>query len=305
MTSDANEEDRRGDSLKGIMLMCAAIASFSLLDTTAKYLGTVSQLPLTEVIWLRFVWHLLLTILIFGPLSLPRLARSAKPGHQMVRSILMMGATGLNFTAIQYLQLDQAQTIFFLTPLIVAGLAGPLLGEWIGWRRFLAICTGFAGVILVTRPGFGGIHPAVILSFGATLSYALYNISTRYLAAYDNSDVTQFYSPIAGIVAFAPFALLEWQWPSDILTWLLLLSLGVTGGLGHWLLILAHKIAPAPVLAPFVYFGIITVSLLGYLVFDDIPSVWTLSGGAIVIASGLYLVRREQVKQVTVAQGSE
>lgn len=283
----------KSERLKGILLMIAAITSFSVLDATAKYLGTVSKIPVEEVIWLRFLWHFLLTLAIFGPLSLPSLAKTVKPVHQIARSFLMLGATAFNFIALLYLQLDQTITIFFLTPLLVAGLAGPLLGEWIGWRRLLAICTGFIGVLIVTRPGFGGIHPAVIFCFGATMSYALYNISTRYLAAYDSSKVTQFYSPLAGVICIAPFALSNWQWPSDLQTWLLLASLGATGGLGHWLLILAHKHAPAPVLAPFVYFGIISMIMLGYGVFDDVPNIWTLAGGAIVIASGLYLVARE------------
>lgn len=279
---------------KGILLMCAAITSFSVLDATAKYLATVSQIPVEEVIWLRFVWHVLLTIAIFGPMTVPRLIKSVKPGHQLLRSLFMLGATAFNFAALQYLQLDQTITIFFLSPLIVAALAGPLLGEWVGWRRLVAICAGFAGIILVTRPGFGGIHWAVFLSLAAALSYALYNISTRYLAAYDSSDVTQFYTPIVGLIAFAPFAIASWTWPQDWMTWLLLFSLGLTGGAGHWLLILAHKYAPAPTLAPFVYVGIISISLLGYLIFGDIPSLWTLSGGTIVIMSGLYLWSREQ-----------
>lgn len=276
--------------------MCAAIMSFSVLDATAKYLGSETALPIEEIIWLRFVWHLFFSVLLLGPLALTRALRSTKPLHQALRSFFMLGATALNFTAMLYLQLDQTVTIFFLTPLIVAALAGPLLGEWVGWRRLVAIFVGFGGVILVMRPGFGGIHWAVFLSLAATMSYALYNLSTRFLAAHDPSDVTQIISPLAGIVMMAPFALSGWVWPADLFSWLLLASLGISGGIGHWLLILAHKHAPAPILAPFVYLGILSISILGYLIFGDVPSLWTLSGGGIVILSGLYLLWRERVR---------
>lgn len=280
--------------LKAIALMCAAIVLFAILDATAKVLVDTMGLPVMEVVWVRFVAHAVLSLVIFGPLALPRLLKTRKPGHQLVRSGFMLGATAFNFAAIKYLQLDQTITIFFLTPLMVAALAGPLLGEWVGWRRMLAIVAGFLGVVLVTRPGFGGIHWAVIFCFAATLSYALYNVSTRYLAAHDPSEVTQFYSPLLGVVLMAPFALAVWQWPEDLWTWALLLSLGASGGLGHWLLILAHKHAPAPILAPFVYLGLPCMSVLGYLIFGDVPTLWTLSGGAVVILSGLYLLYRER-----------
>ena len=280
--------------LQGIGLMAAAIMCFSVLDATAKYLTVTTPLPVAEIVWLRFAWHVLFATILLGPLNVPHLLRSNRTGLQWIRSVFMIGATYFNFLALKYLQLDQTVTIFFLTPLIVAALAGPLLGEWVGWRRMLAICIGFFGIILVTRPGFGGIHWAVSFAFIATLSYALYNIATRYLAAHDTTQVTLFYSPLAGFLLTAPIAFSEWVWPADLTTWALLASLGLTGGLGHWLLILAHARAPAPILAPFVYVGILSMSLLGFLIFGHIPTAWTLAGGAVVIASGLYLLYRER-----------
>jgi drug/metabolite transporter (DMT)-like permease len=280
--------------LKAIGLMALATVAFSGLDTTAKYLVTVDHVPVGEVVWVRFVAHVVFSLAVLWPLAFKPSFRSKKPGLQILRSLCMLGATGFNFVALQYLQLDQTITIFFLTPLLVAALAGPLLDEWVGWHRMIAIAIGFTGVLIVMRPGFGGIHWAVSLSLGATLSYALYNIATRYLAAFDSPEVTQSYSPLAGLVLAAPFALLHWQWPQSPMTWLLLASLGVSGGLGHWLLILAHRIAPAPVLAPFTYLGLISMSGLGFFVFGDLPTLWTLAGGAVVILSGLYLFARER-----------
>ncbi len=292
--SDSPGTHTSPDRLKAIVLMCGAIVIFSLLDATAKYVVGTLQVPVLQAAWLRFAGQALLSLVFLTQLSLPRLLRTARPGQQILRSGFMLGATAFNFAAVRYLQLDQTITIFFLTPLVVAALAGPLLGEWVGWRRLLAIAAGFLGVVLVTRPGFGGIHWAVVLSFGAMLSYSLYNIATRYLAAHDPSEVTQFYSPLAGVLMLLPFAVAAWEWPPSAFAWLLLFSLGVSGSIGHWLLILAHKHAPASVLAPFVYIGLLSMTVLGYVVFGAIPTPWTLAGGGIVIASGLYLLYRER-----------
>ncbi len=281
--------------LYAIALMCGAIFCFSALDATAKYLSGVVLLPVMQIIWVRFAVHAALNVVFFGgPARVPRLLKAQKPGYQWLRSLFMLGATFFNFLAVSYLRLDQTVTIFFLTPLIVSALAGPLLGEWVGWRRLLAILVGFLGVLLVMRPGFGGIHWAIVYSFAATLSYALYNIVTRYLAAHDRAEVTNFYSPLAGVILMAPLALSSWQTPSAPHHWLLMLFLGVSGGFGHWLLIHAHRYASAPTVAPFVYSGLIWMTILGYVLFGDVPDLWTLAGGAVVIGSGLYLLWRER-----------
>jgi drug/metabolite transporter (DMT)-like permease len=283
-----------GLRLKAIGLMAMATVAFAALDATAKYLVGVDHVPVAEVVWLRFVAHVLFSLVVLWPFALKPSFQSEKPALQILRSLLMLGSTGFNFVALKYLQLDQTVTIFFLTPLLVAALAGPLLDEWVGWHRMISIGVGLLGVMIVMRPGFGGVHWAVTLSLCATLSYALYNLSTRYLAGFDPPEVTQSYSPLVGVALMAPLALLHWQWPQDWTTWLALASLGIWGGLGHWLLILAHRWAPAPVLAPFIYLGLISMSALGYLLFGDVPTAWTLAGGAVVILSGLYLLARER-----------
>jgi len=283
--------------LRDIALMCCTVTLFGALDTTAKYLTTVGGLPVTQVVWTRFIMHMPFALAAVGPAVFIAALRANRPGLQWLRSAFLFLTTAFNFAALLYLQLDQTVTIFFLGPLLIAALAGPLLGEWVGWRRFLAICTGFIGVLFVVRPGFGGVHWAILFSFGAVTTYALYNIATRYLAHHDTWRTTLVYSPLAGVVGMAPFALYNWQWPADGFTWLLLLSLGFWGGLGHWLLILAHRHTPSPVLAPFVYFGLISVTGLQYAVFGDVPSAWTLLGGLIIVGAGLYLLYRErQVK---------
>jgi len=300
--SDAAIDDGRASArtrrLRAIGLMCLTMLLFAVLDTTGKYLVTAGELPVIQVVWVRLASQFAFTVALLAPLGLPRMIATNKLGGQLLRSTLMLGVSVLNFVALKYLQLDQNTTIFYLAPLVVAALAGPLLGEWIDWRRTVAISIGFLGVLVVIQPGFGGFQWAYLVALSATLAYALYNISTRYISAFDSPEVTFFYSTLVGIAATAPFAFAEWQSPQDLATWAWLISMGVSGGIAHWLLILAHRDAPAPILAPFVYTGLLWMSLGGYLVFGDVPAIATLAGCAIVIASGLYLISRERHRRV-------
>jgi drug/metabolite transporter (DMT)-like permease len=158
-------------------------------------------------------------------------------------------------------------------------------------------------VLIVMHPGFGALHWAMLISLIATLGYALYNLSTRYLASYDPPEVTQTYTPLAGAILLMPFALADWQPPQNAGMWVLLASLGLWGGLGHWFLILAHRLAPASALAPFIYLGLIWMSFAGFLLFGQMPTLWTLSGAGVVILSGLYLFARERKAMGAMATG--
>jgi drug/metabolite transporter (DMT)-like permease len=290
-TAEASDARKR---LIAIGLMVLASVCFAALDATAKYLVDETNVPVAQVTWLRFATHVVFSAVVLWPFAFRPSLRSAKPLIQVVRSCFMIVTTVLNFIALKYLQLDQNVTIFFLTPMIVAALAGPILGEWVGWHRVLAIGAGFLGVLVVMHPGVGSFHWAMLLVLGATLGFALYNISTRYLAAFDPPTVTQTYTPLVGLLVMTPFGLAAWQWPQEWWLWILFAGLGFWGGLGHWLLIHAHPAAPAPVLAPYMYLGLIWMSFAGYWVFGHIPTTWTLGGGAIVIVAGLYLLARER-----------
>ncbi|MBS0242228.1 MAG: DMT family transporter [Proteobacteria bacterium] len=281
--------------LKGIGLMCLALAFFACLDTTAKYMGTMAQLPVAQVVWLRFVSQFVLMLMVAGILAVPKLLATQRIWHQLFRSSLMLGSTLLNFLALRTLRLDQAQTVYFLAPFTVALLSGPFLGEWVGWRRMTAILVGFSGILVVVRPGIAEFEPALILAFGSMLCYAAFMLLTRYLASFDAPMVTLFYSLLAGAFIMAPAALLQWVWPKDFVTWLLLVSMGFWGGLGHFIFIIAYRFAPASTLAPFIYLGLLTHSTAGWLVFNQVPDRWTLMGASIVIASGIYLLHRERV----------
>ena len=277
--------------LVGIALMCLAVMSFALTDTTAKWLS--AHINVLIVVWARYVIHFALSLLVFNPWTVPGLMRTNRPGLQIVRSALLFATTALNFTALQFLQLDQTVSIMFSIPFFVALFAGPLLGERVGLERWLAIIVGFAGILLVVRPGAGGIHPAAILSLVAAATYALYSITTRMLARTDASKTTLFYTALVGsVVASIPLPFV-WETPRDPAVIGAMLGLGAVAGAGHFVLILAHARAPAATLAPYIYTQILSMIGLGWLVFGQVPSLWTLAGAAIVIASGTYLLVRD------------
>ncbi|MEA2934902.1 MAG: hypothetical protein QOD74_1548, partial [Variibacter sp.] len=209
-------------------------------------------------------------------------------------SALLVLSTALNVIAVRYLQLDQTVSIMFSTPFLIALIAGPLLGEWIGLRRWLAISVGFLGVVVVMRPGVGGIHPAAILSVAGTICYAFYNVSTRVLARSDSTETTLFYSNVVGFLGTTAILPTVWQTPQSLTIAIVMVAIGAFGAFGHFLLIAAHRLAPAPVLAPYIYTQIVWMVMLGYFVFADVPSRWTLIGASVVIASGLYLLLFER-----------
>jgi drug/metabolite transporter (DMT)-like permease len=288
--SDASHE--RAQRLTGIALMCGAVACFSLLDTTAKYLNL--YMATLQIVWARYTGAFLFPLIVSNPWNRPGLLRTGQPALQIGRSFLLLGSTMCNFLALRYLQLDEAIAIIFSTPCLVAALSGPMLGEWVRWRRWTAIGVGFIGVLVVARPGTGAFQPAALLSLVAALCYALYSIVTRRLARTDSNETTLFYSNLVGVVALMPVVPFVWTTPTDPIVIALMVASGAMGSSGHYLLIAAHRLAPAAVLSPFIYTQIVQVIILGYLVFGDVPSRWTLLGCAIVVASGLYILHRER-----------
>ncbi len=262
---------QRRQRLIGIALMVGAVATFSCLDSTAKYLN--HYMDTLQVVWARYTGAFILALLVSNPINRPGLMLTRRPW-----------------------------SILFATPFLVAVLSGPILGEWIGWRRWIAILVGFSGVLLVTRPGFGGIHPAALLSVLSAICYALYTISTRILARTDSNQTTLFYTNLVGAAVMIPIVPFVWTTPHDPLIIGLMTVAGAFASVGHYMLIAAHRRAPASTLAPFIYAQLISVLILGYFVFGNLPTAWTLAGAAIVVGSGLYILNRERKVGVQTTQ---
>ena len=282
-------EDRR---LTAIALMIGAFACFTGIDASAKWL-VLRGMPVAEAAFTRFLVHLILAAAISAPAMGWRLTRSNAPAITIGRALFLMGATGFNFAALQYLPLSLTMSIFFATPLIVCALSIPILGETVGWRRWAAICVGFAGVLIVARPGLGDGHWAVGLSLCATACAATYFVLTRKAAGRDSTEVQQFYAAATAALCLAPFALPVWQWPEGS-GWIAFGLIGVFGWLGHQLLIVAHRFAPASALAPFIYTQMIFMVAAGWALFAAVPDFWTIVGAGVVMGGGLYIWLRER-----------
>ncbi len=284
--------DSARNRLIGIGLVSLAYVQFSLLDGSAKWL--VGGMPVIMVVWLRFAIHTLVAGTILFPLRGISLVKTRHLRWHLVRALMFMAMTGINFWALQYLQLTVTSSIFFTVPLIIAVLGAPLLGEKLDRDRWLAIAAGFVGVLVIVRPGSADFHPAMLAPLVNAVLYALFMLMTRRLAAYDSPETIQYLPAVGATVGLAPFALAAWEMPDSALEWVVACLMGVLGSGGHYLLALAHRYAPATVIAPFLYQQVIYMALFGYFAFGDVPgaAVWT--GAAIVIGSGLYLFYRER-----------
>jgi drug/metabolite transporter (DMT)-like permease len=275
----------------GIALVTATTLMFAVLDTSAKWL--VQTVPVLQVVWLRFVFHALLTTAIFMPSMGVGLFKIHNPRLQLLRGVMLALMTGLNFFALQYLQLAETGAVQFSVPILIALISALWLHEKLDLKKWLAICMGFAGVLVIIRPGSNGFHPAILLSIMNALLYAAFNLMTRRLAGSDHPISTQLASAMVPSVVLAPFAIWYWQTPDSWQVWCVLVLAGLTGGLGHTASALAHRYATAAVLGPFLYQQIIYMSFGGWLIFGQIPDAAVVLGAGIVVLSGLYLLWRE------------
>ena len=284
--------DSARNRLTGIGLVSLTYLVFALLDGSAKWL--VGTMPVIMVVWLRFATHVVVAGAVLFPIKGMALVKTSHWRWHLVRALMFMAMTGINFWALQYLQLTVTSSIFFSVPLIIALASASFLGEKLAPGKWVAIITGFAGVLVIVRPWGADFHPAMLASVVNALLYAVFMMMTRRLAAYDSPETIQYLPAVGAAIGLAPFAIAAWETPDGWLEWTVACLMGVLGGLGHYLLALAHRYAPASVIAPFLYQQVIYMALFGYLVFGDVPSAWVWLGAAVVIGSGLYLFSREQ-----------
>ena len=284
--------DSARNRLTGIGLVSLTYLVFALLDGSAKWL--VGSMPVIMVVWLRFATQVVVGGAVLFPIKGMALVTTSHWRWHLVRALMFMAMTGINFWALQYLQLTVTSSIFFSVPLIIALASASFLGEKLAPGKWVAIITGFAGVLVIVRPWGADFHPAMLASVVNALLYAVFMMMTRRLAAYDSPETIQYLPAVGATIGLAPFAIAAWETPDSWLEWTVACLMGVLGGLGHYLLALAHRYAPASVIAPFLYQQVVYMALFGYLVFGDVPSRWVWLGVAVVIGSGLYLFSRER-----------
>ncbi len=278
----------------GILMMLVAWFLFATVDTSAKWL-VVGGLPALQLAFMRYAGHFVISLgmVATGGLGVDQF-RTRHAGLVILRALLLISATLLNFIALNYLPLTVTSAIMHSSPVIVCFLSNILLGERVGLWRWFAIVLGFCGVLIVIRPFGAAFHPAMLLVVYNATSLALYAVITRRLAGVVATDTMQVYMGALGTFALLPFALWVWQMPASLLEWSVLIGLGVFGWAGHQFLTSAHRFGSANTLMPYTYSFMIYVSILGYLLFGTLPDVWTVAGALVIVMSGLIIWKREQ-----------
>jgi drug/metabolite transporter (DMT)-like permease len=279
--------------LLGIGLIIASTVFLSAGDVTAKYLS--SSLPVLQIAWMRYLGFLLIllpAIVASGP---RRLLRSRRPGLQILRGLGLLGSTLFFFSALPYLAVPELTAIFFIAPILVTALSAPLLGETVGIQRWAAALVGFAGVLIVIRPGSAAFQPAAVLPIIGALCWASALMVTRRLSGIDPPLTTLAFSALLGFVLLSTVAPVVWMplsWPQLVIGALI----GIASTTGHWLVVLAYRHGDASILAPYAYTQLIWASALTWLVFGALPELWTYVGAAVIVASGLFTAYRERVQ---------
>jgi drug/metabolite transporter (DMT)-like permease len=273
--------------------MVSAVGTFVLMDACAKYLA--QWYAPTFIVWARYASNLaVLLVFLAARGELARL-RSARPGLQFARGLLLALATLLFFTSLTVLPLANANAIGFVMPLFVAALAVPMLGERLEMARLLAILAGLAGALVIVRPGSDLFTPYALLPLGMALFNALYQILTRKVAGLEHPLTSLVWGALVGALLLSLAAPFVWVAPQAAFHGVLIGVIGVLASVGHWLLIKAYDHASATLLAPYTYSALVWAMLLGWLVFGDFPDGWSLAGMGIIVLAGLYLANRQRL----------
>jgi drug/metabolite transporter (DMT)-like permease len=290
--------------LRAVTLMLAAMLCFALLDATSKHLSQTFNVPL--LVWARYTVHCLLMVMFLGPKHGRRLIATTRPLAQIGRALLLVAVTGFAMAGFRIMPLAETTAILFVTPLIVALLAGPMLGEHVGIPRWTAALVGFGGMMLIARPGSALVPEGVAYTVIAAICYAFYQIQTRKMTATENPLTMVFYTALVGSAAMS--LALPWIWTGpapSMIEAIMIASLAIYGGTGHFLLTYAFRRAPASMLAPFLYAQLIWATLLGWLFYEQWPDALSIAGMATIVAGGITvaLVERSTTVRINSERG--
>jgi drug/metabolite transporter (DMT)-like permease len=281
--------------LLGVTLMALGVGILPVMDGLAKHLS--AEYHVVQVTWARYLFHfVLLAALLLWRLPLRELI-PRRLGLQILRSAFLLSTTLCYFGAIAFLPLANALALAFIGPLVSTALAPWLLGEHAGVRRWVAVVVGFAGTLVVIRPGWAAFEWASLLGVAAGVSYGLYQLTTRRLSGSGRASVTLFYTSVFGFAVLSLVVAPFWT-PPDLAGWGLMLIMGSVGALAHFLIISAFEHAPAPLLSPVSYMEMISAVAVGWLVFGDFPDAFTWTGIALIVVSGLLVVTGRATKSV-------
>ncbi len=275
--------------------MALAVVFFTGIDTSAKWLNIVG-IPVFQIVFMRYLGHFIYSLILYLPQEGLSALHANSPKKQILRSFFLFSGTYFNFQALKYLPISLTTTIMFASPIVITLLSIPLLKEQVGIRRILAVCVGFIGVVIVIQPWSAKFDFAIVFSLIALFLASMYFIMTRAIAGSEHNSTMQIWSSFISSLALFPMAWNVWIWPEDTTTWLVMLLIGAFGLIGHIFATMAHRISPASSLAPVIYTQIFWVTLVGVVIFQTWPTIWTITGGAVIIGSGLYILQRERAK---------
>ena len=281
--------------MKAVILNISAWMLLPFMDGLAKFLS--QDIHFLQVVWGRYFFMAFFSISITYFFFNKHLNFPKGIKIQILRSFFLFFSTLFFFYAISIISLAEALTLAFISPIIATILSFLILKEKVGLRRWIAVISGFIGVLFVIRPGFNEINLATIAAVGAGICYAFYVISTRKLSSIDSPLMTLIFTGLTGAIVISLIVPYFWTWLT-LSQWMLLISLAAIGTMAHLLLILSLTLAEASKLAPLAYSEIIMNVIIGYYFFGDFPNQWIWIGLTIIIASGVYISLRENTKQI-------
>ena len=292
--AERNAPARVDRPFRGIALILISTVFLGASDVTAKYLS--ATLPSIEIAWIRFLVFALIMVPAMVPGSPLYALHTRRPGLQVMRGVTLVASSAFFISGLRFLPIAEASATGFVAPLFVTALSIVFLGESVGLRRWLATAVGLIGVLIILRPGSSAFHPAAFFPIVSALAWAGTLIMTRMLSGREHAITTMTYSSIAGVGILSALVPLVWVAPSwhDIAFGIFI---GVASTAGQWIVVLAFRYADASVLAPFSYTQLLWVSILGFIVFGEVPDIWTITGAAFIVASGLYTAHRERLRR--------
>lgn len=273
------------------MMLCAYLL-FSLADTTTKWM-TLLGVPALQLAFFRYGFQFVFSSVESSYRGIDATEITANFPLLLIRAAALVSSTVAVFYALKYLPLSMFSAIMFSAPIFICLTSWPLLGERVGFWRWLAIMIGFVGILIIVRPFDSDFHWSALLALYAAMGMALYSIMTRKLAYKVRPHVMQFTTGLLGVLALLPLALYVWE-PLTLHLLLMMFGVGFASWFGHEILTRAHKLAEASVLMPYSYSFIIYMTLTGYLVYGEVPDVLTVVGAVVIVASGLIIWVRER-----------
>lgn len=277
----------------GILLMIITTIVFASQDGLSKYLATEYNVYMVVMIRYWFFAAFVISMSSRRTGGIKRVAKTKSPILQIFRSLILVAEMCITILAFTLLGLAETHAIFASYPLIIAMLSGPILGEYVGWRRWLAICVGFIGILIILNPGNGIFSPYALVPLAGAILFAIYGLLTRYVGQYDDSSTSFYWTGVVGSIAMTVIGLNFWD-PVSRSDWSVMLLLSASGVVGHYLLIKCYEVAEASAIQPFAYLQLIWASMIGIIIFGEQITTNVLIGACIIVGAGLFALWRER-----------